>query len=94
MTDTVIANIQKIFYRSITKFALDDAVNALLIDEDFHQDVKNRRIAVIHLSKKHFGVIVRKVVNDLLNNQSYQYYRVLSIKYRFFGMDVFVFHRS
>ncbi len=87
MKDTVMQTLKKLFWYSIANFIIEDAKNAILDDENFLRAVRNGRNATIHLSKKHLGVVVSKVVNDLLVSQQYT---VTSMKYRFYGMDVFV----
>lgn len=87
MTDTVMQTFKKLFWYSMANSTINDAKPAILNDETFLRDVKNSRNATIHLQKKHFPLVVKKVVNDMLNNQKYA---VTSIKYRFHGMDVFV----
>lgn len=91
MRYTVMETLKNFFWYSIANSIFDDATPAMLNDETFLRDVKNSRNTTIHLQKKHFPLIVKKAINDLLDKQKYT---VTSIKYRFHGMDVFVSHQK
>ena len=67
--------------------ALEDVSTISSSDAKFLGDVKMRNNATLHLRKKHFSPIVKKVVNDLLANHNYA---VSSVKYHFHGMDILV----
>lgn len=90
MADTVMHTLKKFFWYGMANSVREDARNAILNDEAFFRNVKDGRNATIHLSKKHLRVVVAKVVNDMLIAQQYA---VISMKYRFHGMDVFVSHQ-
>lgn len=87
MANTVMQTLKKFFWYGMANSTIEDTRVATLNDETFLRDVKNGRNATIHLQKKHLPLVVRKTVNDMLNNQQYA---VTSMKYRFRGMDVFV----
>ena len=86
MTNTV-NQLKDIFFYGMATSTLQDVRTATLNDEIFLEDVRNRRNATIHLSKKNFPFIVKKTVNDALMGQQY---KVDSIKYHIHGMEVLI----
>lgn len=87
MANTVIQIFKRFLWYSMADSTIEDVKSSVLNDETFLRDVKNSRNATIHLQKKHFPLVVKKVVNETLENQKYV---VTSIEYRFHGIDVFV----
>lgn len=79
--------LKKLIWYSLANSALEDVSTVALNDNIFLQDIKNGRNATLHLQKKHLPAVVKKAVNDLLNNH---HYAVDSIKYRYRGMDILV----
>lgn len=87
MPNTVTQTVKNIFVYGMANSTLQDARTAILNDESFLEDVRNRRNATIYLSKKHIPFIVEKTINDMLIEQQYKVY---SIKYSLLGMKVLV----
>ena len=79
--------LKKLLWYAIAESIFSNVRDATLSDETFLRNIKNGRNATIHLRKKHFPIIVRKVVNDMLKFRGYS---VTSMKYHFFGMDIFI----
>ena len=87
MANTVTQSLKDIFFYGMANSTLQDAKIGMLNDETFLENVRNRRNATIHLSKKHIPFIVEKTINDMIIDQQY---KVDSIKYHIYGMEVFV----
>lgn len=79
--------LKELIWYSLANSTLEDVSTVSLNDTKFLEDVKMRNNATLHIRKKHFSPIVKKVVNDLFANH---HYAVSSVKYRFHGMDILV----
>lgn len=71
----------------ISRNTFVDVIIATSTDSLFNIDIRTSRDAKLHLKKKHFSLIVRKVVNDLLSDRGY---KVKKVRYRLRGLDIFV----
>ena len=85
----ILGNIFDCFWRIISKPVYKDVTKFVQTNKTFILDIRTARDATIHLNKKYFRFIVKKVVNDVLSNYE-EKYTVDKIKYRFRGMDIFV----
>lgn len=83
----IFKDVVNFIWYTLSYATLKDVRASTMDDNVFHFDLHTGRDAKIHLCKKHFSPIVRKVVNDMLVDQRYV---VTEMKYRFRGMDVFV----
>lgn len=87
MKYTMKESLKKIIWYGISNSTFEDTRNCILNDYVFLGNLKNKRNATIHLSKKHFPFVVKKTVTEMLSKQ---HYVVTSVKYHFWGMDVLV----
>lgn len=87
MITRTLKDIVDFFWHTISQATFKDVNTFTMNDTVFMFDLRTGRDARIHLAKKHCSPIVRKVVNDMLEDQKYV---VDVVKYRFRGMDVFV----
>lgn len=77
-------------WNKISRSAYVDTTVAMNLSPAVSIDIRTSRETKIRLEHKHFSPIVRKVVNDLLAEKQY---KVKKIRYRLFGMDVFIVKR-
>lgn len=77
----------KFIWTTISYSTLNDVKYSTVNDKVLQFDLNTGRNAKIHLRKKHFSPIARKVVNDMFCEQRYV---VDVMKYRLHGMDVFI----
>lgn len=84
--DTVMQILKKFLWYKIANSTIED-VKVAIFDATCLWNVAHGENATIHLQKKHLPFIVKRFVNYWFRNQQYV---VTSIKYRFYGMDVFI----
>ena len=87
MLDDMITMVKDIICKEMAIFVMKDARDFTLKNEAFLRNIKSGENATIHLSRKYLPFVVRETVDKMLNQQRYV---VVGLKYRFWGMDVFV----
>ena len=80
-------DLKKLFWYIMVNSTFKDVRDATLHNKTFLKELKNEGKATIHLKKKHFPVVVKSTINELLSDLHYE---VTSMEYHFHGMDVIV----